>query len=136
MLTLRRNILPPSSGLKMETVCFSEKLESNNESTRRQNPEEHHHPHRRENLKNQSLIQNIKNSHRDSLCSTLTEHAQSIWGTLENSLQIQSITCIKSEHFSIISLLCLKFTKFLHSCFITSTEFPFKSDTLRSHIIW
>jgi hypothetical protein len=36
----------------METVGFSETLASTDESTRRQNPEEqHHHPHRRENLK-------------------------------------------------------------------------------------
>jgi hypothetical protein len=33
----------------METVCFSETLASTEESTRRQNPEEHHQPHRREN---------------------------------------------------------------------------------------
>jgi hypothetical protein len=33
----------------METVCFSETLASTDESTRRQNPEEH--SHRRENLK-------------------------------------------------------------------------------------
>jgi hypothetical protein len=34
-----------ASALKMETVCFSEKLASTDESTRRQNPEEHHHHH-------------------------------------------------------------------------------------------
>jgi hypothetical protein len=34
----------------METVCFSETLASIDESTRRINPE-HHHPHRRENLR-------------------------------------------------------------------------------------
>jgi hypothetical protein len=40
-----------SSGLKMETVCFSETLAPTDESRRRQNPEQdHHHPHR-ENLK-------------------------------------------------------------------------------------
>jgi hypothetical protein len=33
----------------METVCFSEALAYTDESTRRQYPEEHHHPHRREN---------------------------------------------------------------------------------------
>jgi hypothetical protein len=37
--------------MKMETVCFSETLVSIDESTQRQNPEEHHHPHRRDNLK-------------------------------------------------------------------------------------
>jgi hypothetical protein len=37
--------------VKMETVCFSKTLASTDESTRRQNPKEHHHPHRRENLK-------------------------------------------------------------------------------------
>jgi hypothetical protein len=38
----------------METMCFSEKLASIDKSTRRQNPEEHHHlPHRRVNLKSQ-----------------------------------------------------------------------------------
>jgi hypothetical protein len=30
-------------GLKMETVCFSETLASTDESTRRQNPEQHRH---------------------------------------------------------------------------------------------
>jgi hypothetical protein len=40
-----------TSTLKMETVCFSEMLAFTNESTRRQNPEKHHHPHCRENLK-------------------------------------------------------------------------------------
>jgi hypothetical protein len=35
----------------MEAACFSETVASTDESTRRQNPEEHHHPHRRENLK-------------------------------------------------------------------------------------
>jgi hypothetical protein len=46
----------PSSTLKMETVCISEMLTSTNESTQRQNPEEqHHHPHRRGNLKPHNL---------------------------------------------------------------------------------
>jgi hypothetical protein len=40
-----------AEALKMETACFSEMLASTGESTRRQNSEEHHHPHRRENLK-------------------------------------------------------------------------------------
>jgi hypothetical protein len=41
-----------TSVLKMETVRFSETLASNSQSTRRPNPEEHHHyRHRRENLK-------------------------------------------------------------------------------------
>jgi hypothetical protein len=45
-------LIPPlssiaTSALKMETVCFSETLASNYDSTRRQNPEpRHHHPHR------------------------------------------------------------------------------------------
>jgi hypothetical protein len=45
--------LVDSSALKMETVCFSETLASTDESTRLQNPEDHHHHHlhRRENLK-------------------------------------------------------------------------------------
>jgi hypothetical protein len=37
----------------METVRFSETLASTDKSTRRQNPEQHYHPHRRENLKSQ-----------------------------------------------------------------------------------
>jgi hypothetical protein len=40
----------------METACFFETLVSTDESTRRQNPEEHHDPHRRENLKTQKNI--------------------------------------------------------------------------------
>jgi hypothetical protein len=40
-----------TSSLKMETVFFSEKLVSTYVSTRRYNPEEHRHLHRRENLK-------------------------------------------------------------------------------------
>jgi hypothetical protein len=39
----------------MEIVCFSEMLASTDESTRRQNPEEHH-PHRRENLKSHRFV--------------------------------------------------------------------------------
>jgi hypothetical protein len=44
-----------TSALKMETVFFSETLESTYECIRRQNLEEHHHPHRRENLKSHIL---------------------------------------------------------------------------------
>jgi hypothetical protein len=40
----------------METVCFSETLVSTDESTRRQNPEDHHHPQRRENLKSHIVV--------------------------------------------------------------------------------
>jgi hypothetical protein len=40
-----------TSALKMETVCFSETLASIDEYTRRQNQEQQHHPHRRENLR-------------------------------------------------------------------------------------
>jgi hypothetical protein len=48
----RRNILLPSSGLKMEAVCSSEILVSTYESTRRYNPaKQHRHLHRRENLR-------------------------------------------------------------------------------------
>jgi hypothetical protein len=43
MPTFRRNMLPPSSGLKMETVRFSETLPSTDESTKRQNLEHQHH---------------------------------------------------------------------------------------------
>jgi hypothetical protein len=35
----------------METVCFSETLVSTDESTRRENQDDDHHPYRRENLK-------------------------------------------------------------------------------------
>jgi hypothetical protein len=38
----RRNILPPSSGLKLETVCFFETLVSTYKSTLRYNPEDQH----------------------------------------------------------------------------------------------
>jgi hypothetical protein len=51
MPAFRRNILSLSSGLKMETVCFSETLVFTYESTRRHNPEQHYHLHRRQNLK-------------------------------------------------------------------------------------
>jgi hypothetical protein len=47
-----------TSALKMETVCFSETLTSADEATRRQNPEEHHDPHRRENLKSHIKVIN------------------------------------------------------------------------------
>jgi hypothetical protein len=56
MPTFQTNILgdsPPA--LKIETVCLSETLASTGEATRRQNPEEHHHPHRRENLRSQQI---------------------------------------------------------------------------------
>jgi hypothetical protein len=39
-----RNILSPSSALKMETICLSETLVSTYEYTRSHKPE-HHHPH-------------------------------------------------------------------------------------------
>jgi endo-1,4-beta-D-glucanase Y len=42
--------------LKMEAVCFSETLASTYQSRQRQNPEEHHHPHRRENLKSYKYV--------------------------------------------------------------------------------
>jgi hypothetical protein len=45
-----------TSALKMETEHFSETLASTDESTRRQNPDEHHHPHRRENLKSHKFL--------------------------------------------------------------------------------
>jgi hypothetical protein len=45
-----------SSALKMETVCFSETFASKDESTRRQNPEVHHHPHRRESLRSYMCV--------------------------------------------------------------------------------
>jgi hypothetical protein len=41
MPMFRRNILPSSSGMKRETVCFCETLEPTDESALRQNPEEH-----------------------------------------------------------------------------------------------
>jgi hypothetical protein len=40
----------------LEPVCFSETMASTGEATRRQNPEEHHHPHRRENLKSYIVL--------------------------------------------------------------------------------
>jgi hypothetical protein len=48
--------IPPISSiatlaLKMETECFSETLATTDKYARRQNPDDHHHPHRRENLK-------------------------------------------------------------------------------------
>jgi hypothetical protein len=49
----------------METVHFSETLASTNESTRRQDPEEQHQPHRSKNLKSHisessSATKNVK----------------------------------------------------------------------------
>jgi hypothetical protein len=49
----QRSILSPFSGLKTETVCFSETLASTDESTQRQNPD-HHQLHHREHLKSHS----------------------------------------------------------------------------------
>jgi hypothetical protein len=40
----------------METVRFSETLASTSQFTRRPNPEEHHHRHRRENLKSHVIF--------------------------------------------------------------------------------
>jgi hypothetical protein len=40
----------------MDTVRFSETFASTSQSTQRLNPEEHHHRHRRENLKSHVLI--------------------------------------------------------------------------------
>jgi hypothetical protein len=52
-----------TSALKMETVCFSEKLASTRQSTRRPNPEEHHqYRHRCENLKSQKGFMFVKYS--------------------------------------------------------------------------
>jgi hypothetical protein len=58
--TFQRNILSKSSVQKMETVSFSEMLASRDESTRLQNPEEHHHPHRRENLRSHTVLLDFK----------------------------------------------------------------------------
>jgi hypothetical protein len=46
--TFRRSILSPSSGLKMETVCFSEMLVFTYETTWCNSPEQQHRRHRRE----------------------------------------------------------------------------------------
>jgi hypothetical protein len=60
----RRVCTVPSSVLKMETACFSETLAYTDESTRRQTPEHHYHPHRRESLKSHvhSICLNFKTS--------------------------------------------------------------------------
>jgi hypothetical protein len=57
--------------LKMETVCFYETLASIDESTQCQNPEEqqHHHPHRCENLKSQ-IVASFKVPSRNTPDST------------------------------------------------------------------
>jgi hypothetical protein len=51
----RRYILPPSSGQDFSPEdgdsMFLRNVASTYDSTRRQNPKEQHHPHRRENLK-------------------------------------------------------------------------------------
>jgi hypothetical protein len=57
------------SALKMETVCFSETLATTDESTRRQNPEEHHHPHRRENLKSHMLQTSLQGKQVVLVCN-------------------------------------------------------------------
>jgi hypothetical protein len=55
----------------METVCFTETLVPSYESTRRLNPEEQHHIHRRENLR----PPNVEEAHFNSMQpSSLTRH--------------------------------------------------------------
>jgi hypothetical protein len=75
MLTFRRNILSPSSGLKMKTVCFSETIASTDESTWRQNPVHHHDSHRRENLKSHSVAVNFRNlpQFHTAMCLSLSQ---------------------------------------------------------------
>jgi hypothetical protein len=51
MPAFRRNIMSPSSALKMNRVWFSETFASTDDSTWLQNPEKHHHPHHREDLR-------------------------------------------------------------------------------------
>jgi hypothetical protein len=48
------------SGLNRELVRFSETMASTGEYTRRQNPEEHHHTHHRENLKCHMTLNNLQ----------------------------------------------------------------------------
>jgi hypothetical protein len=50
-----RWVIHQSSSLKKGTVCFSETCVSTYESTWRQNPEQHRHPHQRENLKSRII---------------------------------------------------------------------------------
>jgi hypothetical protein len=53
---LQRNILPPSSGLNFEALCFSETLVSTYKSTRPSYPERHRYFNRHENLKSNCLL--------------------------------------------------------------------------------
>jgi hypothetical protein len=55
-----RNILPSSSGLKMEAVCSSETLVSTYKPIRRFNPyDQQRHIHRLENLKSHIAMQTV-----------------------------------------------------------------------------
>jgi hypothetical protein len=57
----------------METVCSSETLASTDKSARHQNPEEeHHYPHRRENLKGLRMFDFHKTIFLDRLNETST----------------------------------------------------------------
>jgi hypothetical protein len=116
MPTFWRNILSPSSGLKwlsipsivtsalkMETVCFSKMLASTDESTWRQNPEQHHHhPHCHENLK----------SHTDWRFCVVTVNMVS-WYVLDQQFRIKqslhtSMFCGSKKCFNCIGVVCQK----------------------------
>jgi hypothetical protein len=76
--TFRGNIVSPSTGLNMETVCLSETLVSTYKSTRLYYPEDQHrHLHRRENRKSHRKFLNQTNTNlsrttiRLGLCNNL-----------------------------------------------------------------
>jgi hypothetical protein len=64
----------------METACFSETLVPTDESTRRQNLEEYHHPHRRENFKSYSILSCNNSFLRCAVCEKICKFCLSCMG--------------------------------------------------------
>jgi hypothetical protein len=84
----RSNILSPSSGLNMETICFSEI--STYESTRHHNPEEQHrHLQRRKKLKFHNVF-------------TYTEN----WGMKEGEVRITCSSFVLNRLIQTVHFLC------------------------------
>jgi hypothetical protein len=90
-------VKPPSSGLKMETVCFPETLLFTYESTRRHNPEEQHrHPRSRENLKSrikQFMFLLRKICHLNHFCPETFNYASCFGGPGFRSRSGDRISC-------------------------------------------
>jgi hypothetical protein len=84
--TRRNNSRRENLKSHMETVCFSERLVSTYESKQRQNPEEHNHPHRLDNLRSHTLIFHVSVIPLNEFVSMHLYHKYEIWTILGMTL--------------------------------------------------